>query len=157
MVEQTESSNFSLHHERQKAKTPCPRTATWARSLINPRCWSLRGVKSERSWPCVAPGGSSERGPERPDRTVTTDWIIHLFSRFTFQTQGPFVSLAQGPVADDMLAFVVTMKFYRKMFECVSCMQKHRGVCGHVGLSCRVFRTDISWTELGVCLYSGDF
>lgn len=54
------SSSFSFHRERQKAKTPCPHAATWAQSLINPRCWCLRGVKSERSWPCVAPEGSRE-------------------------------------------------------------------------------------------------
>lgn len=81
-------------------------------------------------------------GPERPDRTVTTDWMMHLFSGFTFQAQGPFVSPASVPAADEMLAFAVTIKLYRKMFECVLCMKKHKGVCGQVWLSCRPFRTD---------------
>lgn len=55
-------------------------------------------------------------GPERPDRTVTTDWLMHLFSCFKFQAQGPFVSLTEVPVANEMLAFVLTTKFTCNVF-----------------------------------------
>ncbi len=55
---QAESYNFSALFET-KAKTFCLHAATWARSLINPRCLCLWGVKSEGSCP-LWPRGSAE-------------------------------------------------------------------------------------------------
>lgn len=65
--------------------------------------------------------------PERPDRSVTMDWLMHLFSRFKFQAQGPFVSLTEVPVANEMLPFVFFVSFTCKMFAEKLC-KTHRCV-----------------------------
>lgn len=64
----------------------------------------------------MAPRAAVRGGPEGPDRTVATDRLMHFFSHFKIQAQGPFVSLTEAPVVNEVLALVFTTKFTCKMF-----------------------------------------
>lgn len=119
---QTESYNFSALC-KTKAKTFCLHAATWARSLINPRCSCLWGVTSEGSCP-LWPRASVELYwvEDRRDLTALSHKIRWCIYSVALNSKYRAHLFYQVSMAHKMLVFVVPWSL---LCKCVNCLRVH--------------------------------
>lgn len=105
-----------------KAKTLCLHAATWAWSLITPRCSRLGGVKSEGSCPLLPWAVLSCTGlrPQRHDRTVTQDQMLHLFMLLEIQRMG-LICFTQKTCCRGLCSSMNLVKCVCSVCVCVAC------------------------------------